>query len=149
MHKQNVFLRNLRKYFWLVRDFRQVAAALWFSESFLVRNYKIMISITQIACMGLYFVIQQQNSYGKWFCTKSEKIFLTGSKFPSTCCNIMIFRKISCQKLRNHDFEITIAYIFKWGCMCGFLYAYFTSCFLSFSIVNVSMQFTSTFNKKK
>ena len=65
-------------------------------------------------------VLQNQNTYSKWVFTKSEKIFLTGSKFPLTCCSIMIFRKLSCQKLQNHDFD-------NWNRLHGTLFCYSAS----------------------
>ena len=83
----------------------------WFEISVnLLQHYDFpKISITEIACMGLYFVIQHHNTYAKCVFTKSEKIFLSGSKFPGGGCKCLSqvpFSQILRQEIQNSSWGV-------------------------------------------
>ena len=72
MHFQNIFASNLNRYCWLVRNLRWLGRTLWFWESFLLGNYKIIFLISEVACMGLYVAFLNKDALPEYFCIKSE-----------------------------------------------------------------------------
>ena len=56
IHYQDILLSNLNRYLWVVRNFCGLSRELWFSESFLVWNYKIM-NRSRVHGIILYFFV--------------------------------------------------------------------------------------------